>query len=87
MPRRIIPVRRKVPDRSQVIFFEHRVLEEIILKTGVDREAIVDGADYAAKKELHSTVTTETRRIIIFKTYCFRRNKTLESKRIYTTDN
>jgi hypothetical protein len=42
LPHRIIPLRRKVLDRSQVNFFEHLALEEIILKTGVAREAIVD---------------------------------------------
>jgi len=42
MPRRIIPVRRKVPGRSQVNVFEHRALEEIILNIGVAREVIVD---------------------------------------------
>ena len=42
VPCRIIPVRRKVPDRSQVNFLEHRALEEILLKPGVAREAIVD---------------------------------------------
>jgi hypothetical protein len=54
VPRRIIPVRRTVPVKSQVNFFEHRALEEIILKIGVAREAIVDSAEYAAKKEMHS---------------------------------
>jgi hypothetical protein len=54
IPRGMNPVTGNVPDMRQAHFFEARAVEEIIMKTGVARQAILDRAYYGVKTELHS---------------------------------